>query len=131
MYSKTTHNITVTVTPNYTKESSSPIDHRYVWTYTVCIKNSNGEAVQLFSRHWKVVEGYGLIREVEGKGVIGQQPVIPAGGSFDYTSQVHLTSPSGIMVGSYQMQFERSKERVEVDVPAFSLDYPDLLIVRH
>jgi ApaG protein len=130
MYSKTTDNINITVIPNYMREFSSPLNHKYVWAYTVYIKNSSTSPIHLLSRYWKVIDGDGFMQEVEGEGVVGQQPIIPArGGKFEYTSQVHLTSSSGIMMGYYTVIIQKTGEAVEIPVPAFSLDFPDSDIV--
>jgi ApaG protein len=79
--------------------------------------------VQLLTRHWKITDAMGRVQEVRGAGVVGEQPVLNPGESFQYTSGTPLGAPSGIMVGSYGME-NGSGERFDVDVPAFSLDSP-------
>jgi ApaG protein len=123
MYETITQGIRVRVTPQYLEEESSPHEDRYVWAYTVDILNEGSETVQLRSRHWRITDANGRTEEVRGRGVIGQTPVMEPGGSFRYTSSCPLTTPSGIMVGSYQMT-TGSGSSIDVAVPAFSLDSP-------
>jgi ApaG protein len=123
MYEAVTHGVRVRVTPQYLEEESSPDDDRYVWAYTIDIVNEGRETVQLRTRHWRITDATGRTEEVRGPGVVGQTPVLEPGASFRYTSGCPLTTPSGIMVGSYQMTTEAG-ERIDVKVPAFSLDSP-------
>lgn len=123
MYEAVTHDIRVRVTPQYLEEESSPEEGRYVWAYTIDILNEGSETVQLRTRHWRITDATGRTEEVRGPGVVGQTPVLEPGTSFRYTSGCPLTTPSGIMVGTYQMTTE-SGERIEVAIPAFSLDSP-------
>ncbi len=123
MYEAVTHGVRVRVTPQYLEEESSPDEARYVWAYTIDIVNEGSETVQLRTRHWRITDATGRTEEVRGPGVIGQTPVLEPGASFRYTSGCPLATPSGIMVGSYQMTTEAG-ERIDVKVPAFSLDSP-------
>ncbi len=123
MYTETTRSIQVTVQPIYLEEQSAPDEQRFVWAYHVRIENQGPETVQLRTRHWRITDGIGRIQEVKGAGVVGEQPVLEPGGSFEYTSGTPLPTPSGFMVGSYQME-TRSGERFDVAIPAFSLDSP-------
>lgn len=123
MYSETTRSIKVTVKPFYLDEQSSPAEGRYVWAYHVRIENRGGETVQLRRRHWQITDGRGHVEEVEGPGVVGEQPVLKPGQSFEYTSGTPLPTPSGIMVGTYEME-ARGGDRFRVQIPAFSLDSP-------
>lgn len=123
MYSQTTRGICVTVQPVYLDDQSSPAENRYVWAYRVQIDNVGFETVQLMRRHWKITDAMGILHEVEGDGVVGEQPVLRPGDSFDYTSGTPLATPSGIMVGTYRMETP-SGECFDVAVPAFSLDSP-------
>ena len=123
MYAETTRSIRVTVKPYYLEDQSSPTDNRYVWAYHVRIENRGAETVQLRRRHWRITDAMGRMQEVRGPGVVGEQPVLKPGDSFEYTSGTPLTTPSGIMIGSYQME-TRQGESFEVAVPAFSLDSP-------
>ena len=123
MYEAVTHGVRVRVTPQYREEESSPDESRYVWAYTIDIVNEGNEAVQLHTRHWRITDATGHTEEVRGPGVVGQTPVLEPGASFRYTSGCPLTTPSGIMVGSYQITTEAG-QRIDVAVPAFSLDSP-------
>jgi ApaG protein len=123
MYSETTRSIRVTVKPFYLEEQSSPAEEHYVWAYHVRIENRGRETVRLRSRHWRITDNRGHIEEVRGPGVVGEQPLLRPGESFEYTSGTPLPTPSGIMVGSYQME-TKAGERFEVRIPAFSLDSP-------
>ena len=123
MYSETTRGIRVTVKPVYLEDQSSPVENRYVWAYFVKIENRGGETVQLRTRHWHITDGRARVQEVRGAGVVGEQPVLAPGESYEYNSGTSLKTPSGIMRGSYQMETE-SGERFDAVVPAFSLDSP-------
>jgi ApaG protein len=122
-YSETTRSITVTVEPTYLEDQSSPAEGRFVWAYHVRIENKSAETVQLRRRHWRITDGQGRTQEVGGSGVVGEQPVLAPGQSFEYTSGTPLSTPSGIMVGSYEME-TRQGESFQIAIPAFSLDSP-------
>jgi ApaG protein len=122
-YSETTRSITVTVEPTYLEDQSSPAEDRFVWAYHVRIENKGDDTVQLRRRHWRITDGHGRTQEVRGPGVVGEQPVLAPGQSFEYTSGTPLNTPSGIMVGSYEME-TRQGESFEIAIPAFSLDSP-------
>ncbi len=123
MYSATTQAIRVTVKPIYLEDQSSPGENHYVWAYQVEIENLGDRVVQLLNRHWRITDSLGRVQEVHGAGVVGEQPTLGPGESFQYTSGTPLTTPSGIMVGTYEMESD-SGERFDVAVPAFSLDSP-------
>jgi len=123
MYSETTQSIKVTVQPHYLEDQSAPEDDHYVWAYHVLIENLGAETVQLKSRYWHITDAVGQAQEVRGEGVVGEQPVLEPGASYEYTSGTPLATPSGIMVGAYTMVNERG-ERFDVAIPAFSLDCP-------
>lgn len=123
MYSLTTHDIRVSVQPVFLEEQSSPDDHQFVWAYQVRIENLGARTVRLRNRFWSITDAQGRTQEVRGPGVVGEQPVIRPGDSFEYTSGCPLSTPSGMMVGAYEMEAE-SGERLEVAIPAFSLDSP-------
>lgn len=123
MYSKTTHHITVTVQPYFLDEHSNISENRYVWAYRVAIQNNRQGTVKLCRRHWQITDATGRHQEVRGDGVVGEQPVIPPGGCFEYTSGVPLSAPSGIMMGVYDVRGDDGRE-FSVDIPAFSLDSP-------
>lgn len=124
MYKATTRSIEVTVEPTFMMSKSSPDDNRYFWAYAVEIANHGNEVVQLRARHWQITDANGHTEVVQGAGVVGKQPVLKPGEAFSYTSGCPLTTPSGIMVGSYQMLSERG-ESFSIEIPAFSLDIPD------
>ena len=123
MYSQTTREIEVKVKPIFLEDQSSPQESHFVWAYHITIENQGRQTVQLMSRHWRITDSLGRVQEVRGGGVVGEQPVLPPGQAFEYTSGTPLTTPSGIMVGSFGMESEAG-ERFDVDVPAFSLDSP-------
>jgi ApaG protein len=123
MYSETTRSIKVTVRPFYLDQHSSPDESRYVWAYHVRIENEGGETVQLRNRHWQITDALGRLQEVRGPGVVGEQPVLKPGQSFEYTSACPLTTPWGSMAGDYEME-TRGGEKFLIQVPAFSLESP-------
>lgn len=125
MYRATTRQIQVTATPRYVAERSEPDQNRHFWAYTIEVVNLGRETVQLKARHWIVTDALGQVEEVHGIGVVGEEPVLPPGGRFEYTSGVPLTTATGIMSGSYDMLTEAG-ERFSVEIPAFSLDVPDI-----
>ena len=123
MYSATTRAITVTVRPVFLEEQSSVEDNQFFWAYHIKIENHGDEVVQLRNRHWRITDGAGRFQEVRGAGVVGEQPTLRPGDSFEYTSGTPLSTPSGIMVGTYEMETDTG-ERFDIAVPAFSLDSP-------
>ncbi|TAN49672.1 MAG: Co2+/Mg2+ efflux protein ApaG [Rhodospirillales bacterium] len=123
MYSETTRAITVSVEPIYLEDQSSPEENHFVWAYRVRIENGSRDTVQLLRRHWRITDAMGRQQEVEGPGVVGEQPVLKPGESFEYTSGTPLPTASGIMAGTYQMENETG-EQFLVGIPAFSLDSP-------
>ncbi|MFQ5774005.1 MAG: Co2+/Mg2+ efflux protein ApaG [Kiloniellaceae bacterium] len=123
MYHETSESIRVTVKPIYLEDQSSPTDNHFVWAYQVRIENMGGETVQLLHRYWQITDSMGRVQEVRGAGVVGEQPTLGPGESFEYTSGTPLPTPSGIMVGSYEME-SASGRRFNVAIPAFSLDSP-------
>jgi len=121
MYRTITHNIEVMVTPKFMAERSSPDNGYYFWAYTIEITNRGPVSVQLKTRHWRITDAHGRRQEVRGAGVVGEEPVLQPGKSFEYTSGVPLPTPSGFMVGTYGMVTD-SGEAFDIDIPAFSLD---------
>jgi ApaG protein len=121
MYRAETRNIEVTVTPRFLQERSSPENSYYFWAYTINLTNLGRETVQLKSRHWRITDATGRLQEVKGPGVVGEQPVLRPGDSFEYTSGVPLPTPSGFMTGSYGMVTDAG-EPFDIDIPTFSLD---------
>jgi ApaG protein len=122
-YAETTRDVTVRVAPSYLPDQSDPEAGRWVWAYHIRLENDGDAAVQLVSRHWIITDGRGQVEEVRGLGVVGEQPVIEPGRSFDYVSGCPLATPSGIMRGTYQM-IDADGHGFDVVIPAFSLDSP-------
>ena len=122
MYTTITRDIEIKVTPRFLPERSSQQKGHYFWAYTISIINHGRETVQLKTRHWKITDGNGRLQEVRGAGVVGEEPVLKSGESFEYTSGVPLQTPSGFMTGSYGMVVSASGEPFDVEIPAFSLD---------
>lgn len=123
MYEAVTERIRVRVTPAYVDDQSSPDEGYYFWAYTVDIINEGDVAVQLKTRAWFITDANGKKETVRGPGVVGQTPHLAPGQSFTYTSGCPLSTPSGIMVGSYQMERDDGT-MLDVKIPAFSLDSP-------
>jgi len=115
--------MTVTVEPTFLEDQSSPAESQYVWAYRVRIENHGIKTVQLLRRHWRITDALGRLQEVKGPGVVGEQPVLRPGDAYEYSSGTPLTTPSGIMSGSYQMEDETG-EHFDIAIPAFSLDSP-------
>ena len=125
MYSLTTKDIEITVEPDYLPERSEPDEGRYFWAYTIEISNNGSRTAQLVSRHWLIVDANGRREEVRGAGVVGEQPILKPGETFRYTSGCPLTTPSGIMSGTYRMVDEEGRS-FDVVIPTFSLDSPHM-----
>ena len=123
MYTAVTHDIQVTVLPEYMEDRSDPDEGRFFWAYTVEITNLGRGEVQLIARHWVITDAVGRIEEVEGLGVVGEQPVLNPGQTFRYTSGCPLTTPSGVMSGTYRMVGGDGRS-LKIEIPAFSLDSP-------
>ena len=123
MYERITRGIRVTVRPEYLEEQSKPDENYFVWAYTIVIENLGNETVTLKTRYWKITDSTGRSQEVRGAGVVGEQPTLRPGESFQYTSGAPLTTASGFMAGAYQMETDGG-EAFNVDIPAFSLDGP-------
>jgi ApaG protein len=123
-YTAITKGIAVSVLPTYLEAQSSPDSSQYFWAYRVIIENQSQETVQLLSRHWMITNARGDLSEVKGPGVVGEQPVLKPGESFEYTSGVPLNTASGMMGGAYQMESEAG-ERFDIEIPTFSLDSPN------
>jgi ApaG protein len=125
MFSATTRGIRVTVRPQYLPDQSDATRPQFVWAYHVRIENGGDVTVQLRSRHWKVTDGLGQLREVRGPGVVGKTPVLRPGEVFEYTSGTPLSTPTGFMGGTYQMVNEAG-ETFDIEIPTFSLDTPSV-----
>ena len=123
-YTAITRGIAVSVEPSYLEARSSPGSSQYFWAYRVIIENQGRETVQLLNRHWMITNARGELTEVKGPGVVGEQPVLKPGESYEYTSGAPLYTPSGMMGGAYQMESD-SGECFDIEIPTFSLDLPD------
>ena len=126
-YAATTAGVTVRVAPRYLDEQSDPEGGAWAWSYHVRVENGTDHDVQLLARHWVITDATGRVEQVRGQGVVGEQPVIAPGGSFDYVSGCPLPTPSGTMTGSYAMASRESL--FEVVIPLFSLDVPGERVV--
>lgn len=116
--------IIIDVKSFFLEEQSEPSEDSYIWAYKVLIKNNSMNTVKLMSRCWKIIDENGYQKEVRGDGVVGEQPVLKPGESFEYTSGTPLSTSSGLMHGSYFMTNDEGTE-FEVKIPAFSLDVPN------
>jgi|SRR5689334_8525536 len=121
MYRAVTRKVEVTVTPRYLADRSSPSNGYFFWAYTIDITNLGQETVQLKTRHWRITDALGRLQEVKGPGVVGEEPLLKPGESFEYTSGVPLPTPSGFMAGTYGM-VTADGETFDIEIPAFSLD---------
>ncbi|MBA3878501.1 MAG: Co2+/Mg2+ efflux protein ApaG [Sphingobium sp.] len=118
-----TQGVIVRVSVSYLPEQSEPRRGRWFWAYHVRIENEGDVAVQLLTRHWVITDGRGLRHSVEGEGVVGEQPQIAPGASFDYVSGCPLQTPTGSMQGSYHM-IAADGTAFDVDIPKFALIAP-------
>src|SRR5262245_4420667 len=121
-----TEGIRVTVEAVYLEDRSSPEDDSYAFAYVVAIANEGGARVQLMRRHWRITDGNGEVREVEGPGVVGEQPVLDGGQAHQYTSGAVLTTPVGTMEGTYEMH-EPGGRIFRAVIPRFALQKPGVL----
>ena len=120
------YEITVTTRTTYIPEQSEPDSGRYVFAYTITIRNTGNIAAQLISRHWIIADANNQMQEVRGLGVVGEQPRLKPGESFEYTSGTALETPVGTMRGSYQMVAEDGLQ-FDAAVPEFTLSMPRVL----
>ena len=123
-YEAITHDVAVRVRPSFLPDQSDPDERRWAWAYRVEIENRSRATVQLISRHWVITDGIGRTEEIRGPGVVGEQPTIRPGEVYEYASGCPLPTPSGMMVGAYQMVTDAG-ERFDAAIPAFSLDVPE------
>jgi ApaG protein len=122
-YEAETQGVVVRVKPAFLDEESSPEENRYIWAYHVEIENRGKRTLQLMTRHWHITDREGRVQEVNGSGVVGQNPVLKPGGRFEYTSGCPLNAPSGMMQGTYSMEDETGA-MLEARIPLFALDSP-------
>jgi len=124
VFTATTRDIRVSVRAFYLADQSQPEQSHFVWAYRVTIENLGARTVQLLRRSWEITDGQGRVQQVNGPGVVGEQPVLEPGESFEYTSGTPLSTPSGFMRGTYGMVEPDIGEEFDVAIPAFSLDSP-------
>ena len=121
-----TRGVRVRVKSQYDPSRSRPNQQQWFFLYTIQISNEGAETVQLISRHWVITDANGTVEEVQGPGVVGEQPVLATGQSFEYTSGCPLTTPFGTMHGTYQMT-TTSGVRFDAQIAAFTLSEPHAL----
>lgn len=122
VYSEITEGIKVSVIPEFYPEGSNREQSVFVWLYNVKIENLGTNGFQIIGRHWQIFDAHGKMDEIEGAGVVGYQPIIRSGETFEYTSQVRLFTHSGLMRGEYYGRNLDSGQQIVVTIPAFSLD---------
>jgi ApaG protein len=120
------HRIRVEVETAYLEEQSEPRDRRYVFSYTITIRNEGAIAARLLTRHWIITDADGRVQEVRGDGVVGEQPYLKPGQGFRYSSGAVIETPVGSMQGSYQM-VDDDGARFDAAIPAFRLAMPGML----
>ena len=118
-----TQSVRVQVMAQYSPEQSQPLQNQWFFLYTVQISNEGVETVQLISRHWIITDANHHVKEIRGPGVVGKQPVLDPGESFQYTSGCPLSTPFGSMRGTYQM-LKPDGERFDVEIGPFALTEP-------
>jgi len=126
MENQTDYRIQVTVKVKYLEEQSDEAENRFVFAYTITVSNEGEQTVKLLRRHWIINDANNHVQEVKGKGVVGEQPVIHPGQSFEYTSGTVLATQVGTMSGSYQMALDDGAE-FPVNIPQFVLSVPRVL----
>lgn len=122
-----TNGIRVSVETSYQPNYSDPSENKFIFAYRITIENLGRQTVQLLRRHWIITESTGVVREVEGEGVIGRQPVIQPGELHQYVSWSHISTGLGKMAGTYQMILSDSQESFVAEIPEFQLVAPFLL----
>ena len=120
------NHIEVEVATNYIEEQSQPEDGRYVFAYTITLRNTGKQPARLMTRHWIINDANGNTQEVHGEGVVGEHPYLRPGETFQYTSGTVLETPVGSMEGSYQMVSDAGQP-FDAEVPAFTLSRPNAL----
>lgn len=124
MVQQVTEGVSIMVETFYQPAQSNPLNSEYLFAYRITIENLTSHPVKLLSRHWHIIDSNGTHREVEGEGVIGQQPIIVSGDSYQYTSAANLHSDIGKMYGSYLMENLFKKKKFKVTIPEFQLIAP-------
>ena len=126
MTDKQIYNTEIDIETRYIVEQSEPEKERFVFSYTITIRNKGQISTRLLRRHWIITDGNGNVQEVEGEGVVGEQPYLKPGEGFRYTSGTVLTTPLGSMHGSYKMIADDGRE-FDAPIPAFTLSIPNTL----
>lgn len=121
MYREISHQVQVEVEPAYLQAESQPQASRFIFTYRIKITNLGDKPAQLVSRHWIITDGQGRVEEVRGPGVVGQQPMLEPGQSYEYSSYCPLTTPTGNMRGTFQMETPQGGDKFQVKIPLFFL----------
>ncbi len=124
MFESTTKKIKVEVHPTYLRDQSDPAQNYYYFSYKVRIINEGEKPVQLVRRHWVIKDAFGVMEEVSGDGVVGMQPMLKPGETFEYSSFCPLSTPTGSMQGTYYMKGSNGEE-IEVEIPLFILTEPN------
>jgi ApaG protein len=124
MVQQVTEGVNIMVETFYQPMQSNPMNSEFLFAYRITIENLNPHPCRLLSRHWHILESNGTHREVEGDGVVGQQPVIQSGEKYQYTSAANLTSDIGKMYGTYLVENLFNKKKVTVTIPEFQLVVP-------
>lgn len=119
-----TNSVRVEVESQYAPEHSQPFQNQWFFYYTVRITNESSETVQLLSRHWIITDANGRMEEVSGPGVVGEQPVLAPGESFQYTSGCPLKTSTGVMHGTYQMVVTEGGDHFDIEIAPFALHEP-------
>jgi ApaG protein len=120
------YQIAASAFPQYIADQSDPASERYIFAYTITIENTGTVTAQLISRHWIITDGNSRVQEVRGLGVVGQQPLLKPGETFEYTSGCQLDTPVGTMRGTYQMTAEDGTQ-FEAVIAEFTLSIPRVL----
>jgi ApaG protein len=120
------HAIGIEVDTRYLEDQSRPDEHHYVFAYTIRIRNEGAVPAKLLGRHWIITDGLGQVREVDGEGVVGEQPHLAPGEAFQYTSGAVLETDLGVMHGSYRMLADDGTA-FDAPIPAFTLTVPRTL----
>lgn len=124
MVQQVTEGVSIMVETFYQPGHSNPMNSEFLFAYRITIENLSAHPVKLLSRHWHIVDSNGTHREVEGEGVVGQQPVIASGDSYQYSSAANLHSDIGKMYGTYVVEDLFNKRKIKVAIPEFQLIAP-------
>jgi ApaG protein len=124
MVTKITEGVSITVETFYQPTQSNPLNAEFLFAYRITIENLGAIPIKLLRRHWHITDSNGLFREVEGEGVVGQQPIIEPGTSYQYVSACNLRTEMGKMSGTYEMENLYNKRKFKVAIPEFQLIAP-------